>query len=177
MTAGTVLSVASEAFPLAKTGGLGDVSAALCQYLHGQGHDVRVFLPWYRDLNREGLTMEPSPLMEGLQLSIGPHHYEYRVLVGTPSGTQQRVHFIDCPALYDRDGLYGQADDHRRFLLLTRAAFEVARIQADSDVEIVFAGLAAALGAAALSAAGLGAAATAGLGLKSNSIFSPPRGL
>ncbi len=122
-----ILFISAEYAPLAKTGGLGDVSAALSQYLHGQGHDVRVFLPWYRDLNREGLRMDASPLMEGLRLDIGPHTYDYRVLVGTPAGTQQRVYFIDCPALYDRDGLYGQADDHRRFLLLTRAAFEVAQ--------------------------------------------------
>ena len=122
-----ILFISAEYAPLAKTGGLGDVSAALCHYLHGQGHDVRVFLPWYRDLNRAGLHVEPVHFNERLNLDLGTHRYEYRVLVGTPPGSKQPVHFIDCPALYDRSGIYGHADDHRRFLLLTRAAFEVAQ--------------------------------------------------
>ncbi|MEI6459839.1 MAG: glycogen synthase [Pseudomonadota bacterium] len=122
-----ILFITAEYAPLAKTGGLGDVSAALCQYLHAQGHDVRVFLPWYRDLNRAALTAPPVVLLEGLVLELGTYRYEYRVLVGTPSLSQQAVHFIDCPALFDRAGLYGHADEHRSFLLLTRAAFEVAQ--------------------------------------------------
>lgn len=122
-----ILFISAEYAPLAKTGGLGDVSAALCHYLHAQGHDVRVFLPWYRELNRTGLTVQPVASLDRLTLNIGEHQYEYRVLVGTPPGSQQPVHFIDCPALYDRNGFYGHADDHRRFLLLTRAAFEVAQ--------------------------------------------------
>jgi starch synthase len=120
-----VLFITAEYAPLAKTGGLGDVSAALCQYLHGEGHDVRVFLPWYRDLNRTGLSVQPA--LEGLTLHLGEHQFDYRVLVGTPAGSRQPIHFIDCPALFDRNGIYGHPDDHRRFLLLTRAAFEVAQ--------------------------------------------------
>ncbi len=42
-----VLFLASEAFPLAKTGGLGDVAAALPLALHKLGIDVRVMLPGY----------------------------------------------------------------------------------------------------------------------------------
>ena len=40
----------SEFAPLAKTGGLADVCAALSSYLHTQGHDVRVLLPLYRSV-------------------------------------------------------------------------------------------------------------------------------
>jgi starch synthase len=120
-----VLFITAEYAPLAKTGGLGDVSSALCQYLQSEGHDVRVFLPWYRDLNRVGLHVQVA--LDGLELQIGTHRYEYRVLVGTPVGTHQPIHFVDCPALFDRTGIYGHPDDHRRFLMLTRAAFEVAQ--------------------------------------------------
>lgn len=122
-----VLFITAEYAPLAKTGGLGDVSAALCQFLQSDGHDLRVVLPWYRDLNRSGLEVEPVPHLERLELEIGPDRYPYRVLFGTPPGTRQPIHFIDCPALFDRPGIYGHTDDHRRFLLLTRAAFEVAQ--------------------------------------------------
>ncbi len=42
-----VLHVASELFPLLKTGGLADVTGALPQALGRQGADVRVLLPGF----------------------------------------------------------------------------------------------------------------------------------
>jgi starch synthase len=42
-----VLFVSSEIYPLAKTGGLADVSAALPLALAGLGVDVRLLLPAY----------------------------------------------------------------------------------------------------------------------------------
>ncbi len=43
-----VLFVTAEYAPLAKTGGLADVSTALSRFLHERGDDVRVFMPLYR---------------------------------------------------------------------------------------------------------------------------------
>jgi len=43
-----ILMAASEAAPLAKTGGLADVAGALTLELARQGHDVRLALPRYR---------------------------------------------------------------------------------------------------------------------------------
>ena len=45
-----VLFVTPECAPWAKTGGLGDVSAALPAALGALGHDVRVLMPAYRSL-------------------------------------------------------------------------------------------------------------------------------
>ncbi len=42
-----VLFVTSEVFPLAKSGGLADVSSALPQALKVQGIDIRILLPGY----------------------------------------------------------------------------------------------------------------------------------
>jgi starch synthase len=47
-----VCYASSEVAPFAKTGGLADVSAALPRQLHRMGHDVRVFLPFYSDIDR-----------------------------------------------------------------------------------------------------------------------------
>ncbi|WP_430284896.1 glycogen/starch synthase, partial [Salmonella enterica] len=49
-----VCFVTAEYTPLAKTGGLADVSTALTRYLHRQGHDVRVFMPLYRRIAERG---------------------------------------------------------------------------------------------------------------------------
>ena len=43
-----ILQVASEVAPLAKTGGLADVTAALPKELRRMGHDVRVAIPFYK---------------------------------------------------------------------------------------------------------------------------------
>ena len=45
-----ILFVASEIFPLAKTGGLADVCASLPRALAALGHDVRLVLPAFSSL-------------------------------------------------------------------------------------------------------------------------------
>lgn len=120
-----VCFVTAEFASLAKSGGLADVAAALSRELHGAGHDVRVFLPAYAHLDRAAL--EPTPL-EGLQnlvLNLGSHRYTYSISTVPDPGSAMSVHLVECPALYARDDLYtSDADEHRRFLLLTRAAIE-----------------------------------------------------
>ena len=48
-----ILFVASEAAPFIKTGGLGDVAAALPKYLKRQGAEVKLILPLYSLIDRE----------------------------------------------------------------------------------------------------------------------------
>ena len=47
-----VLFVAAEVAPLIKTGGLADVAGALPYSLRQAGHDVRVVMPYYRQIGR-----------------------------------------------------------------------------------------------------------------------------
>jgi len=122
-----VLFVSAEYTPFSKTGGLADVSTALSRFLHDEGGDVRVFVPYYRDPTTKPEGLAPVDFLQDLVLELGPHRYTYRVLVGRAPGHPMPVYFVDCPALYDRPTIYGYADEHRRFLLLTRAAFECAQ--------------------------------------------------
>ena len=120
-----VCFVAAEYAPLAKTGGLADVATALTRFLHRRGDEVRVFLPFYRRIAEQRLHLTPVEFLQDLALALGPHEYRYSVLTGMAPGSDLPLYFVDCPALYDRPGVYSQEpDEHRRFLLLTRAALE-----------------------------------------------------
>ena len=120
-----ILMVASEARPFAMTGGLADVVGSLPAALRGLGHQVAVLLPRYRSVPVE----RARRIYDDLPIWLGGVQYPtsvYQIGDGLP------YYFLDCPELYDRDGLYGTArgdypDNHVRFGVLSRAALEVAR--------------------------------------------------
>ncbi len=116
--------VSAELAPLAKTGGLADVSGALVKYLHADGHDIRLFMPAYASIRREQIELVPVAFLQDLTLQLGAYRYDFRVLTGALPGSGAAIYLIDCPALYDRGAIYtSDWDEHRRFLLLTHAAF------------------------------------------------------
>jgi starch synthase len=117
--------VTSELAPLAKVGGLADVSGALPRELQGLGHDLRVYLPLYRRVRESGVTLAPDPRMREVSIQLGRRTLRYAIFTTTLPGSDLEVRLVDCPALYDRPGVYTQDDDeHLRFLLLTRAAID-----------------------------------------------------
>ena len=111
-----ILFVTPECAPLTKTGGLGDVSAALPAALRELGLDVRQLLPGYNDV------------LAGTQgaAEIGRLHvlgFDLRLLEAGP------FLVIDCPALYRREGGPYQdvagadwADNALRFAVLSKVA-------------------------------------------------------
>ena len=111
-----ILFVTPECAPLTKTGGLGDVSAALPAALRELGLDVRQLLPGYSDV------------LAGTQgaAEIGRLHvlgFDLRLL---EAGA---FLVIDCPTLYKREGGPYQdsagadwADNALRFAVLSKAA-------------------------------------------------------
>ena len=114
-----VLFVSSEVAPFAKTGGLGDISASLPRHLGARGHDVRVFLPLYRRIDARDF----QELVPELVFALGPHQIRCSILATRLPGSEVPVHFVRCPSLYDRPGLYEQGpDEHLRFAALCQAA-------------------------------------------------------
>ena len=121
-----VLMVASEATPFAKTGGLAEVIGSLAPSLRALGEDVAVFLPRYRSTGLQGLTRA----FDDLQIWLGFDSYPVSLYQATDRGVP--YYFLDCPALFDRDGLYGDSsgdypDNYLRFAVFSRAALEVVR--------------------------------------------------
>ena len=122
-----ILFVASEAVPWCKTGGLADVVGALAQKLGALGHDVCLFLPKYR-------AIQAAPLEQGrsLPLRVNLSGEEHEVGLRFLHRRAVTTYFVDCPAFFDRDGLYGVSgrdheDNDRRFALFALAALEGAK--------------------------------------------------
>jgi len=119
----SVLQIASEALPFAKTGGLADVLGALPPALSRLGWDVTIVLPRYRGV-REG------EVVERFTVTVGGFARP-AAFVEAAMADGARAVLVDCPELYDRDDLYtiGGADypdNARRFAFLVRAALEYA---------------------------------------------------
>ena len=91
-----VLSVASEVFPLIKTGGLADVAGALPAAVASSGIAMRTLLPGYPAVTTT--LRDARPLAEWPDWFGGPA----RLLAATHGGLELIV--LDAPHLYDRSG-------------------------------------------------------------------------
>lgn len=121
-----VLSVASEVFPLVKTGGLADVAGALPLALKAQDVDVVTLLPGYPAVIR---AIENPVLRLTIPELFG---VEARVLEAKHHGLDLLV--LDIPAFYDRPGgpyidAAGKdhADNWKRFAALSKAGAAIAQ--------------------------------------------------
>ena len=132
---------ASEVAPFAKTGGLADVLLGLGRWLgrkapQGPGHDVRIFLPYYRKIAASGLATQPLPGAQDLEVRFPQRTIRFSIRTAPLPQSDVLVHFVDCKELYDRDGIYTEeGDEPLRFALLARAVLETCqRLQWAPDV-------------------------------------------
>jgi starch synthase len=131
-----VCFVASEATPLAKTGGLADVSGVLPRHLLAQGLDVRVFLPFYSSIGAKAGELRPVEAAQHVPLNLGAHTYRFSILQSQLPGSDVPLYLVHCPEAFDRASIYTQgSDEHLRFLVLQRAALETCqRLQFAPDI-------------------------------------------
>jgi starch synthase len=127
-----ILFVASEGLPFSKTGGLADVVEALPKALVARGHEVAVVLPRYRG-TQGGARVIPS-----LTVPMG-NRLRFPAIVDGTLLNGVRYFFVDDPAYFDRDGLYGNsagdfADNAERYSEFCRAAIEIAKHVWPTDV-------------------------------------------
>lgn len=118
-----ILFATSEMAPWVKTGGLGDVAAALPAALHDAGHDIRVLLPHYPALRQAFPQTAVIAELPALAPALPP----CRLLAAETDGLPLLL--LDCPPLYDRPGNPYVDTDGRdwpdnaiRFGLLSRVA-------------------------------------------------------
>ena len=128
MSALKLCVLSSEILPYAKTGGLADVAGALVQNLRRLGHDVLAFMPLYSAVRTAHPELQPVLGVQQIPLAIGDREYRFSLQTASFPGTDIAMYFVDCPELYDRASFYTfDPDEHRRFLLFTRASLESCR--------------------------------------------------
>src|SRR6266446_3011374 len=127
-----ILFAASEGLPFSKTGGLADVVEALPKALVARGHEVAVVLPRYRGTQASTVVIPSLTVPLGVRLRF-PAIVDGTLLNGV------RYFFVDDPAYFDRDGIYGNsagdfADNAERYSEFCRAAIEIAKHVWPTDV-------------------------------------------
>jgi starch synthase len=117
-----ILFVASEVAPWSKTGGLGDVGAALPRALAARGHAVSIVTPRYGSIDPEKEKLRP------LHRAIRVRGEETTLWVKKDKAA---IYFVEHERFFgSRRGLYGEGghdygDNAERFAFLARAALAI----------------------------------------------------
>lgn len=128
-----ILFAASEAFPLIKTGGLGDVAGSLPRALLNNGNDIRLVLPAYQQVVENAQSVRPlcEITLDGKDVAL---------LQTTLPGSRVKVWLVDYPEYFDRPGnpyldSEGQPwpDNAYRFALFCRAITMLSNDQCGQD--------------------------------------------
>ena len=121
-----ILAVTSEAYPLAKTGGLGDAVSGMARSVQAMGADITIMLPAYKGVRQLLIHARVAGHLTGLPGG------EARLIKGYCRDTGISVLLLENNALYERDGLYVDengveyGDSALRFAALSHAAARVA---------------------------------------------------
>lgn len=121
-----ILYISSEAFPLIKTGGLGDVAGSLPSALLKQGQDVRLLLPAYPEVLKN--ISRKKILVKSTYYNLPVELIESRL-----PRTNVVVWLINCPAAFNRPGgpysdAHGRVwdDNALRFAIFCHTAVDIA---------------------------------------------------
>ena len=126
-----IIHAASEMFPHMKTGGLADVTGALCKSLSRFGHEVSIFLPGYRKI-LESPEFAKAKLKVVLQVELGDEYLRGEIYA-MPMGKRQTMYAIRRDEFFDRSNPYGSSnrdyeDNDRRFIWYCKAIVEGMRL-------------------------------------------------
>ncbi len=127
-----ILMVAPEAGPFVRTGGLGDVMAALPSALAGLGHEVKVFLPRYREIDEKLHRLQPLERYVAV-----PHDGSIVESIVQKAGGRRggaKHYFIGHDEYFLRPELYRDPetgddykDNHLRFAFFSRAVLQTVK--------------------------------------------------
>lgn len=116
-----ILFVASEVDPFIKTGGLADVAASLPQELKEFGHDVRVVLPEYSQMD-EKYKQKLEHIIDFKTNIVWREEY---VGINKLDNNGVPTYFIDNKYFFNRSKLYENDDKAVQFTFFNRAVLEM----------------------------------------------------
>ncbi|XOV79552.1 MAG: glycogen synthase GlgA [Aestuariibacter sp.] len=119
-----ILFVVSEVEGLVKTGGLADVGRALPVALKDLGYDVRIVIPYYKQIAENFAVQDVAE-----QQSLTANNKQYQFTIKQIDLDGICVYVIDFPLFFDRDGIYSDSyhaypDNAERFAFFSKAALQ-----------------------------------------------------
>jgi starch synthase len=114
-----IVFATAEVSPIAKTGGLGDVCGSLPKALAKLGHDVVVFMPFYRQARHwfEKNGVPVHQIMPTVPVSWNGWSAEATFLRATLPGTDIPLILVANDYFFERDQIYESIDGTNDFLL------------------------------------------------------------
>jgi len=121
----SVVHIAAEYFPYARTGGLAEAVSGLANFQRAAGLDVTAILPLYRSVRDADPDLEP--VGQPFLVPMGSHTEEARVFRVAEPRSGPQVYFIEHLDYFNRPGIYGEnavdyPDNARRFAFFALAA-------------------------------------------------------
>ena len=130
-----ILFVTAEVSPIARTGGLGDVSGSLPKALAKLGHEVIVFMPYYRQARewfaRNGTA--PEEAIAPTQIAWANWAAEATVFKATMPDTDIPLYLVANDYFFNREHIYslradGYEDGVERYAFFCRAVINACEI-------------------------------------------------
>src|SRR5688572_24700620 len=119
----TVVHLAAELAPFARTGGLGEAVSSLAHYQARSGIRSIIMMPLYKQVTE--VATDLVPIGDPFPVIVGPRHevarlYESRALMDNPRQGKPRILFIHNAEYFGREQIYGDSkgdykDNHKRF--------------------------------------------------------------
>ncbi len=124
-----ILFIASEAFPLAKVGGLADVVSSLAIALHEYGHEPCLILPKYRSIKAR---LQEIPDSDVTVNSMG--HDEKLALRMTSLKEVVPVYLVENDTYFGTDEIYAQGELERFLFFSQSIPAVISRLNINPDV-------------------------------------------
>ncbi len=130
-----VLYLSTEVAPFAKTGGLADVASALPKALFEDGHDVRVIMPKYGNINERRYTLREVIRLKEIPIRVGKQDHMVSAKSAFLPDTKVQVYFLDYKPFFERTDYYVDSatgvdfpDNAERFFLFCKAVLETIKL-------------------------------------------------
>jgi starch synthase len=134
-----ISEVSPEIIPYAKTGGLADVVGTLPLYLEKAGHEISIFMPFYKSVKMSDIDIKLLDIT--FDIPIDDVDHTVTLWKSIHHGSKNiAVYFIQQDEYYDRDALYGTEsgdykDNSERYIFFSRAVIEaIKRLELSIDI-------------------------------------------